>query len=89
MQSPEFDKLMKNQQAMWAELGDKPNLTRLLKGDELSVVEKQQEIAKEETPIPQEIQSAIHKFIEEQKKLGTKSRTIRRMVKRKWNIEVI
>lgn len=89
MQQVNFDKLMNNQDSLWAELGKKPELKRMLDSKDIPIDEKRQEIAKEETPIPQEIQSAIHKFIEEQKKAGIKGRTIRRMVMRKWNIKVV
>lgn len=90
MQSPEFNKLMSNQQAMWAELGaEKAFLKQALKSDDISVDEKRQEIAKEEVPIPDHIQAEINKFINQQKELGIKNRTIRRMVMRKWNIKVV
>lgn len=94
MQTQEFNKLMEFQDAKWADIQKlmwaKP--TTPTQGNIVSEEQKaemREEIQKHEEPIPAEIQTTVHRFIEEQKKLGTKNRTIRRMVQRKWNIKVV
>lgn len=90
MQSQEFGKMMEGQQAMWAEnIFRKGNFSELFKDVEENKEELRAEIEKQEVPIPAEIRSQIDTFIQHHKTLGTKARTIRRMVKRKFNIIVV
>lgn len=91
MQSPEFNKMMEGQQAKWADLSGLTGkeIKDVLFNKNVPVEEKREEIAKQEVPIPIEIRNQIDKFIADHQKLGTKNRTIRRMVKRKFNIVVV
>jgi hypothetical protein len=71
-----FDKLPTFQRAKLVD----PNTPKDEKGE---VIEQNQE------PIPAELQNEIQTFIQAEKKKGTKQRSIRRMVKRKFNIMVV
>lgn len=91
MQQQEFGNLMDGKSAKWADLKafTGKELQDILLNKNISVEEKRQKIEKQEIEIPLAIRSQIDKFMEEQRKLGVKNRTIRRMVKRKFNIAVI
>lgn len=77
MQQPEFNNLMQGFPAKWAPLnaGSK-GITKA-------------EVKKLEQVISPAVRAEMDQFIEEHRKLGTKERTIRRLVKTRWNIKVI
>lgn len=77
MQPPEFNNLMQGIPAKWAPLnpGSK-NITRA-------------EIKKIEQEISPRVKAEMDQFIAEHRKIGTKERTIRRLVKTRWNIKVV
>lgn len=89
MNSQNFDQLMKGIPANWAKMEGQENrflsaaLTKEEKIEALKDIENRQE------PVPDKIRSEINEFVAQHKKLGTKERTVRRLVKRFWNIEVI
>jgi hypothetical protein len=99
MQEPEFEKLISNQPAKWAEMfiskspekipdtNDPTFKLTLIPGE--SIEEQRDKIKSNEKPIPLEISDAIHKFVKEERKKGSSERAIRRAVKRKWNIYVV
>lgn len=99
MQRPEFDNLMDGKPAKFAEMLNFPdNGTGLMgllanaKGPNASkeAIEKaREEIAKVEVEIPQQVRYEMNAFINKQRQLGTKERTIRRMVQRLYNITVV
>lgn len=90
MQEKEFDKMIIGQeQAKWMELQkpsvfDNPLLLRNTSKEEIREV-----IKESEKPVPGYIQEAVNKFVASERKRGKSERSIRRAVKRKWNIIVI
>jgi len=84
MQSKEFEHLIQGDPAQWAQFSKIPNLTTLTEKKEFK-----KEIQQNQIPIPENVQSEINRFMTTERQKGTKERTIRRMVKRKWNITVV
>ena len=90
MQEKEFNKLIIGQeQAKWMELQkpsvfDNPMYLKNTPREEIRDV-----IKENEKPIPYYIREAINKFVADERKRGKSERSIRRSVKRKWNIIVI
>ena len=78
MQTKEFENLMNGYPAQWAQFNDIPSLEDLKK-----------EVKQNQKPIPEKTQTEINNFVYSEREKGTKERTIRRMVKRKWNITVV
>lgn len=99
MQRPEFDNLMDGKPAKFADMLNFPdNGTGLMgllanaKGPNASkeAIEKaREEIAKVETEISPKVRAEMDNFINQQRQIGTKERTIRRMVQRMFNITVV
>ena len=89
MQSQEFDKLMAGQPAKWADVTDLSFKPFTKKPTIQQRKDAKEEIERVEKPIPENIKSEIYRFINKEREKGTKERTIRRMVQRKWNIKVI
>jgi DNA-binding transcriptional regulator YhcF (GntR family) len=77
MQQPEFNNLMQGFPSKWAPLnsGNK-EVTKA-------------EVKKMEVEISPKVRDEMDQFIAEHRKIGTKERTIRRLVKTRWNIKVI
>ena len=85
MQEKEFDNLMFGKEAKAVNLN---NLITAL-GNNSPKQQQKEFIKKNETPLPKEFGSEVKKFIVECEAKGIKNRTIRRMVKRKFNITVV
>ena len=85
MQTQQFDNLMNGKDAKWALLSEleAPFNPKGEKAENRKLIEDK------EVEIPIGVRNQINNFIEEQKKLNVKTRTIRRMVKRKFNITVV
>lgn len=102
MQKTEFNNLMDGAEAKYANfdtmLQSDDLMGKLLaaqskgqsKGHSKEQVnEAREEIAKHEAPIDPNVRYKMDLFISQQRAIGTKERTIRRMVQRMWNIAVI
>lgn len=99
MQRREFDNLMDGRSAKIADLFksscDSQGLIDALSrakqngATDEEIETARNEIAKVEIEIDPKIRSEMDKFIAKQREMGTKERTIRRMVQRMWNIQVI
>lgn len=98
MQKPEFDKLMNGQEARLAELfktmPDANLMGKIAQAQakdhtKQDVTEAREEIAKHEVVIEPKVRAEMDAFIAKQRAIGTKERTIRRMVQRMWNIAVV
>ncbi len=90
MQEKEFDKMIiGHEQAKWMEL-QKPSVFDNPMYIKDTPKEEVREVIKEnEKPVPDYIREAINKFVASERKRGKSERSIRRAVKRKWNITVI
>ena len=88
MQDKEFDNLFNDKDAKWMDFkqpsvfNDPLYLTNTPK-DEIRNI-----IAEKEKPIPSDTREAINKFIKDKRIKKWSERSIRRAVKRKWNIYV-
>lgn len=99
MQRKEFNHLMYGQEARMAEMFASVPTNDGLMGKILQaqsknhtkqdIQEAREEIAKHEVIISPNVRAEMDAFIAKQRELGTKERTIRRMVQRMFNIVVI
>lgn len=101
MQGPQFDNLMSGKPAKYALMGDGDNelsnsalsalfgKARQPDASPETVQEARAEIEKREVEISPAERARMDSFIAKQREIGTKERTIRRMVQRMWNITVI
>jgi len=81
MYDKEFDKLMNDEDAMWALLNEPAK--------NLSKDEIKRQVVENAVPIPHGISQEIQRFIELKRREKYTERAIRRMVKRKWNITIV
>lgn len=93
MNRPEFNNLMSGNPAKWAQLNEELtpfiNLAQQKGATKAEVSEAKSEIKKAQVDINPTERFRMDKFISEQRNLGTKERTIRRMVQRQWNITIL
>lgn len=89
MQQQEFNKMMLGKDAQWADLFKNPEVKQRLEMEIMNKGEARQIIADAQEPIPTHTRQEIDRFINAERKKGIKERSIRRAVKRKWNINVI
>jgi len=96
MQAPEFNKLMNGNLAKIANVQpDNIGLMQtLLKAQQKNATSDdintaREEIKKVEVEISSTERQRMDAFIARQRKIGTKERTIRRMVQRMWNIQIV
>ncbi len=105
MQQQEFNNLMQGQPAKWAEhfkmqapknqsLNDSPEFKNdqpikltLIPGEPVHKV--REKIKANEVPVPEHIRQEIYKFVKEEREKRVSERSIRRAVKRRWNIYVV
>jgi hypothetical protein len=94
MQEREYDKFFENEPKLTDITDPKawinPNndeLEQLVK--EKRFEEAKQLIKENETSFPEDLKNKILKFIQEQRQKGTRERTIRRLVKKKFGIIVL
>ncbi|RYE17068.1 MAG: hypothetical protein EOP45_16435 [Sphingobacteriaceae bacterium] len=84
MQTPEFNKLISNQDAKWAQLPPRDMYQEKLTKEEL-----RKEIEYNEEPVPVEIRKEIYEMVTRMKKEGHQLRVIKKAVATKFNIEVV
>lgn len=97
MQSREFDNLMDGKAASFAQLSDESNvglMGKLLRAQSKDATTEQIQIArteieKVEVEIPKNTRSAIDSVINSERSKGTSERAIRRIVQRRFKIQVV
>jgi len=81
------DIMLKNLKNKDPNINNAPFKLNLIKGEDKKRVKN--EINEHQKPIPQHISDEIHLYVRAERDKKTSERTIRRAVRRKWNIFVI
>ena len=94
MNQENFDLLMQGKDAKWADANMLDSLKvenpyAELKDNTIELSLIRAEINNKQKPIPFYVSDAIHKFVKGEREKGESERSIRRAVKRKWNIFVV